>query len=184
MVGPERPQFVLFGSSIVQYGFGNEGWGAILADLYARKVLRFIVIFSFLWSVSLLIDLQLACYNPFDDFSGTWIWNVSMFPLLFTNVDRIKIFVVLFNSRRELTVRFCWAERGLIISILVYDSIFALNLGDCWWWDPTFLNLNSPFNSILFYSFIWVRVSNRVRVQYFIIENSVFFFIYILKNKK
>ncbi|XP_006481037.1 GDSL esterase/lipase WDL1-like isoform X3 [Citrus sinensis] len=37
MVGPERPQFVLFGSSIVQYGFGNEGWGAILADLYARK---------------------------------------------------------------------------------------------------------------------------------------------------
>lgn len=37
MVGPERPQFVLFGSSIVQYSFGNEGWGAILADLYARK---------------------------------------------------------------------------------------------------------------------------------------------------
>lgn len=37
MVGPERPQFVLFGSSIVQYSFSNEGWGAILADLYARK---------------------------------------------------------------------------------------------------------------------------------------------------
>ncbi|PON92254.1 Lipase [Trema orientale] len=37
MIGPLRPQFVLFGSSIVQYSFGNEGWGAILADLYARK---------------------------------------------------------------------------------------------------------------------------------------------------
>ncbi|KAI6698428.1 hypothetical protein NL676_018547 [Syzygium grande] len=37
MVGPERPQFVLFGSSIVQFSFGNGGWGASLADLYARK---------------------------------------------------------------------------------------------------------------------------------------------------
>ncbi|KAK2656764.1 hypothetical protein Ddye_009816 [Dipteronia dyeriana] len=37
MVGPERPQFVLFGSSIVQYSFSNHGWGAILADLYARR---------------------------------------------------------------------------------------------------------------------------------------------------
>ncbi|XP_023729702.1 GDSL esterase/lipase CPRD49 [Lactuca sativa] len=37
MVGPRRPQFVLFGSSIVQFSFGEEGWGAILADIYARK---------------------------------------------------------------------------------------------------------------------------------------------------
>lgn len=37
MVGPARPQFVLFGSSIVEYSFSNGGWGAILADLYARK---------------------------------------------------------------------------------------------------------------------------------------------------
>ncbi|KAK3445096.1 hypothetical protein EUGRSUZ_B02812 [Eucalyptus grandis] len=37
MVGPERAQFVLFGSSIVQLSFGNGGWGASLADLYARK---------------------------------------------------------------------------------------------------------------------------------------------------
>ncbi|PNS99119.1 hypothetical protein POPTR_016G115800v4 [Populus trichocarpa] len=37
MVGPRRPQFVLFGSSIVQKSFGNGGWGAILADTYARK---------------------------------------------------------------------------------------------------------------------------------------------------
>ncbi|XP_030518803.1 GDSL esterase/lipase CPRD49-like isoform X2 [Rhodamnia argentea] len=37
MVGPERPQFVLFGSSIVQFSFSNGGWGASLADLYARK---------------------------------------------------------------------------------------------------------------------------------------------------
>ncbi|KAJ0437703.1 putative GDSL lipase/esterase, SGNH hydrolase superfamily [Helianthus annuus] len=37
MVGPRRPQFVLFGSSIVEYSFGQEGWGAALADIYARK---------------------------------------------------------------------------------------------------------------------------------------------------
>ncbi|XVE52504.1 hypothetical protein DITRI_Ditri02bG0127300 [Diplodiscus trichospermus] len=37
MVGPVRPQFVLFGSSIVQLSFSNGGWGAILADVYARK---------------------------------------------------------------------------------------------------------------------------------------------------
>ncbi|KAH7514625.1 hypothetical protein FEM48_Zijuj11G0109200 [Ziziphus jujuba var. spinosa] len=37
MVGPVRPQFVLFGSSIVEYSFGTGGWGAILADLYARQ---------------------------------------------------------------------------------------------------------------------------------------------------
>ncbi|KAI3815985.1 hypothetical protein L1987_15669 [Smallanthus sonchifolius] len=37
MVGPQRPQFVLFGSSIVQLSFSNDGWGAILADVYARK---------------------------------------------------------------------------------------------------------------------------------------------------
>ncbi|XP_048326446.2 GDSL esterase/lipase CPRD49 [Ziziphus jujuba] len=37
MVGPPRPQFVLFGSSIVQLSFSNGGWGATLADIYARK---------------------------------------------------------------------------------------------------------------------------------------------------
>ncbi|KAL9230194.1 hypothetical protein vseg_005579 [Gypsophila vaccaria] len=37
MVGPTRPQFVLFGSSIVQLSFSNGGWGANLADIYARK---------------------------------------------------------------------------------------------------------------------------------------------------
>ncbi|PWA96474.1 SGNH hydrolase-type esterase domain-containing protein [Artemisia annua] len=37
MVGPRRPQFVLFGSSIVEYSFGEQGWGAILADIYSRK---------------------------------------------------------------------------------------------------------------------------------------------------
>ncbi|KAK6120266.1 hypothetical protein DH2020_045957 [Rehmannia glutinosa] len=37
MVGPGRPEFVLFGSSIVQQCFEVGGWGAILADLYDRK---------------------------------------------------------------------------------------------------------------------------------------------------
>ncbi|CAN1351268.1 GDSL esterase/lipase At2g38180 [Linum perenne] len=37
MVGPIRPVFVLFGSSIVQFSHGVGGWGAILADYYSRK---------------------------------------------------------------------------------------------------------------------------------------------------
>ncbi|KAG2404658.1 GDSL esterase/lipase [Vigna angularis] len=37
MAGPLRPQIVLFGSSIIQMSFDNGGWGAILANLYARK---------------------------------------------------------------------------------------------------------------------------------------------------
>ncbi|GER46641.1 GDSL esterase/lipase CPRD49 [Striga asiatica] len=37
MVGPQRPLFVLFGSSIVQLSHGHGGWGAILSDIYARK---------------------------------------------------------------------------------------------------------------------------------------------------
>jgi lysophospholipase L1-like esterase len=32
-----RPHFVLFGDSITQQSFANEGWGAALADLYSRK---------------------------------------------------------------------------------------------------------------------------------------------------
>lgn len=37
MVGPMRPQFVLFGSSIVQLSYSLQGWGAILSHLYSRK---------------------------------------------------------------------------------------------------------------------------------------------------
>ncbi|KAF3449545.1 hypothetical protein FNV43_RR10274 [Rhamnella rubrinervis] len=37
MVGPARPQFVLFGSSIVQFSFDSGGWGATLAYLYGRQ---------------------------------------------------------------------------------------------------------------------------------------------------
>ncbi|MCL7042656.1 hypothetical protein MKW94_015032 [Papaver nudicaule] len=37
MVGPQRPRFVLFGSSIVQLSYRNGGWGAVLADIYSRK---------------------------------------------------------------------------------------------------------------------------------------------------
>ncbi|GAA0153313.1 esterase [Lithospermum erythrorhizon] len=39
MAGHTRPHFILFGSSIVQFSFSHEGWGAILADLYSRKVI-------------------------------------------------------------------------------------------------------------------------------------------------
>jgi hypothetical protein len=43
-VGPARPQFVFFGSSIVQLSFGHGGWGATLADIYARKVHSFVCV--------------------------------------------------------------------------------------------------------------------------------------------
>jgi hypothetical protein len=59
MVGPiMRPQFVLFGSSIVEFSYGDHGWGAILADIYARKVrIYFFIffIFPFLHFLILLI---------------------------------------------------------------------------------------------------------------------------------
>ncbi|KAJ8898954.1 hypothetical protein K2173_008454 [Erythroxylum novogranatense] len=37
MVGPARPQFVLFGSSIVQFSYSHDGWGAMLSEIYSRK---------------------------------------------------------------------------------------------------------------------------------------------------
>ncbi|CAN8287314.1 unnamed protein product [Cochlearia groenlandica] len=37
MVGTGRPEIVLFGSSIVQYSFGDGGWGATIADIYSRR---------------------------------------------------------------------------------------------------------------------------------------------------
>ncbi|XP_022145497.1 GDSL esterase/lipase CPRD49-like [Momordica charantia] len=37
MVGPMRPKFVVFGSSIVQFSFADKGWGAEIANLYARQ---------------------------------------------------------------------------------------------------------------------------------------------------
>ncbi|XP_055808380.1 GDSL esterase/lipase WDL1-like [Solanum dulcamara] len=36
-IGPSRPLFVLFGSSIVQLSYYFDGWGATLTGLYARK---------------------------------------------------------------------------------------------------------------------------------------------------
>ena len=68
MVGPVRPKFVLFGSSIVQNSFSNEGWGAILATLYARKVL---LLFSFVHLRNICMWLSkryncLALHTGFD----------------------------------------------------------------------------------------------------------------------
>lgn len=37
MVAPARPQFVLFGSSIVQLSYSHSGWGSFLSDIYSRK---------------------------------------------------------------------------------------------------------------------------------------------------
>ncbi|KAK1377931.1 SGNH hydrolase-type esterase superfamily protein [Heracleum sosnowskyi] len=37
MVGPNRPQIVLFGSSIVQLSYSHGGWGSILSHFYSRK---------------------------------------------------------------------------------------------------------------------------------------------------
>ncbi|KAK4393665.1 GDSL esterase/lipase CPRD49 [Sesamum angolense] len=68
MVGPERPLFVLFGSSIVQLSFSNGGWGAILSDIYARKLdkeIRSDIPMTFLCSCRLTILLvQDAAIQP------------------------------------------------------------------------------------------------------------------------
>ena len=60
MAGPLRPQIVLFGSSIIQMSFDNGGWGAILANLYARKVLL-----QFSFSFMLILIHQLHILQPY-----------------------------------------------------------------------------------------------------------------------
>lgn len=65
MVGPGRPQIVLFGSSIVQYSFSDGGWGATLANIYSRtvcdplsfpcRVARDVMLFRFLFLTNLSI---------------------------------------------------------------------------------------------------------------------------------
>lgn len=74
MVGPRRPQFVLFGSSIVQMCYNIGGWGATLADLYARKVPIFCnllnnPIFFFFWGVLISdsgIFIMILCVGIID----------------------------------------------------------------------------------------------------------------------
>jgi hypothetical protein len=78
MVGPLRPHFVLFGSSIVQQSFSNEGWGAILADLYARKVISSSFSLLFFW-----FKILCVCCNGF------------LMPLLFRLYVIVKVGILL-----------------------------------------------------------------------------------------
>ncbi|RYR61953.1 hypothetical protein Ahy_A04g019232 isoform B [Arachis hypogaea] len=66
MVGPKRPQFVLFGSSIVQHSFYDQGWAAILSHLYARKRLENMV--DILTVKQRLIDIATMLAEQ-------WNWN-------------------------------------------------------------------------------------------------------------
>lgn len=72
-VGPNRPLFVLFGSSIVQLSYFFDGWGAYLTGRYARKVLLFVlkkllynvhqhylyILFNIIQKLKSSIDLQM-----------------------------------------------------------------------------------------------------------------------------
>lgn len=68
MVGPKRPLFVLFGSSIVQLSYSNGGWGAILSDIYSRKVRAYVISQFFLFyflsfsSIGVLV-FQMGCHR-------------------------------------------------------------------------------------------------------------------------
>ncbi|RZC52284.1 hypothetical protein C5167_020708 [Papaver somniferum] len=62
MVGPQRPQIVLFGSSIVQFSFINVGWGVILADVYARKEVAMASKITFRLSNIFQLDLSVVDY--------------------------------------------------------------------------------------------------------------------------
>lgn len=72
MTGPSRPQFVLFGSSIVQLSYSNGGWAATLADIYARKVES---VFN------LLFEFFVCLVNP--SFCGLIFFVCFVFKLLF-----------------------------------------------------------------------------------------------------
>ena len=78
MVGPTRPQFVLFGSSIVQLSFSHGGWGAILSDIYSRKVFSlclsiFDSVLVFLSYVNNMLSFVNMVDQPF------WLWNTNIF---------------------------------------------------------------------------------------------------------
>lgn len=62
MVGTARPLFVLFGSSIVQLSFSNGGWGAILSDIYSRKVCQFPQPFSCNLGIKLAMSFSSVRY--------------------------------------------------------------------------------------------------------------------------
>jgi hypothetical protein len=72
MVAPARPQFVLFGSSIVQLSYSHTGWGSFLSDIYSRKVIH---IHSFFFFSSLILHFlntsfiisrfYLQCHNNY-----------------------------------------------------------------------------------------------------------------------
>lgn len=76
MVGPSRPKFVLFGSSIVQMVNNAGGWSAVLADLYARKV----IFFCYILFGTMFEDLE----------AYFWLWtslNYFRMMLLFDNIE-------------------------------------------------------------------------------------------------
>lgn len=50
-----RPQIVIFGDSITQQSFKLGGWGAALADTYARKVCICFFFFQSNWSIELIL---------------------------------------------------------------------------------------------------------------------------------
>lgn len=86
MVGPQRPQIVLFGSSIVQFSFINVGWGVILADVYARKML---------YCMDIVVGIQDGIYMLPTGFvqmlyclhNTLWSSGVSMFDFTTATMD-------------------------------------------------------------------------------------------------
>jgi len=121
MSGTSRPQFVLFGSSIVQFGFFGDGWAANLAHLYARKVPFFF--FSFFLQGSdhnnndafcsrdfelnstlfrkFLTCMVILCMSPFYLMKISFTWTLK--PLL-AQADIINRGYAGWNTRRALQV--------------------------------------------------------------------------------
>jgi hypothetical protein len=82
MVAPARPQFVLFGSSIVQLSYSHTGWGSFLSDIYSRKVIHIhsfffsSLILHFLNTSFIISRFYLQCHN-------NYIFLITFFNLFF-----------------------------------------------------------------------------------------------------
>lgn len=116
MSGTSRPQFVLFGSSIVQFGFFGEGWAATLAHLYARKV-RFLLLLLLLLRTTHARVSDACCWRDFEFSSNLlrkiltlWLCHLFLCNEKITFTWNFLVLTTPFDTGWYNQPRICWLE--------------------------------------------------------------------------
>ena len=145
MVGPSRPQFVLFGSSITQFSFANGGWGAILADVYARKVT--LSLFSSVFAFPGFVAVE--NFDPYANFlMPTWetalIW---LFWWICFGSFPIVAFVICWipEVKEDCTCEpftswifmILWKHNLFTVIFFKFYLLYIFVVGLVKWWPPT-----------------------------------------------